>query len=601
MGPVGGLAVPVDRGKRYAVLRVVVHEKGGRTQRFNFEGDQFAVGREEDNDLVLDRVNVSKHHLRFRRHAGAVEVVDLGSTNGTYVNGRKVAEPRGVRRSDRIYVGDYILMLEGDDPAIAPLERGELLVTGSDGKPAVRAIAVPPASTANDDPMPPHIAKLVGEGGDDSGLFTSARRMPAPGVQSSYLDRIANRVLQTVLVNHHALDPLAPGDITEAVKDEAVTLVDGLLAQMQQAGEIEGGIDVDALRGTIVRELIEHGPLGELMKDPQVQEIEIVGNAPCRVVRDGGTTAQIEVADRRFTGDRALTLTIQRMARKWGFLNEGAQVLEGKVDDGFTMYALLPPSQVRHAVLHLRRNRTDANSLNALVDEGVLSSDMCELLQAAIRGCRRILIVASGATNLDRFMGAVAGEIPEEFRVVCISDTGMLGGSRSGWVQVRRLGDVADTVALSDALGVVLRGGVDMLVSQRCRHEDAATVMDAFAGATRGAIVSLWGIDSAHGLWRLAGLSTVAAGAISALMTSLARSVDLLVRLSVGVGGEPMQVVEVIEPRIKDGGELSHMPIFRAQRGETGATEFKATGTVPSFVRKLAEAGISVPTRIFKA
>jgi pilus assembly protein CpaF len=582
------------------VLRVVVHEKGGRTQRFNFEGDHFSVGREEDNDLVLDRVNVSKHHLRFRHHAGTVEVVDLGSTNGTYVNGRKVAEPRGVRRSDRIYVGDYILMLEGDEASIAPLERAELLVTGTDGKPAVRAIAVPPAPVI-DGPLPPHISKLVSEGGDDSGLFTSARRMPAPGVQSSYLDRIANRVIQTVLLNQTGLDPAMHAETSDGAKDGAVTLVDGLLAQMQQAGEVEAGVDIDALRSTIVRELIEYGPLGELMKDPQVQEIEVVGNAPCRVVRDGGTTAQIEVADRRFTGDRALTLTIHRLARKWGFLTEGAQVLEGKVDDGFTMYALLPPSQVRHAVLHLRRNRTDANNLNALVDEGVLSSDMCELLQAAIRGCRRILIVASGATNLDRFMGAVTGEIPEELRVVCISDTGMLGAARSGWVQVRRIGDVADTIALSDALGVVLRGGVDMLVSQRCRHEDAATVMDAFAGATRGAIASLWGIDSAHGLWRLAGLSTVAAGAIAALMTSLARSVDLLVRLSVGVSGEPMQIVELIEPRIKDGGELQHMPVFRAQRTETGATEFKATGTVPSFVRKLAESGISVPTRIFKA
>ncbi|MBK6916840.1 MAG: Flp pilus assembly complex ATPase component TadA [Deltaproteobacteria bacterium] len=582
------------------MLRVVVHEKGGRTQRFNFEGDHFSVGREEDNDLVLDRVNVSKHHLRFRRHAAAVEVVDLGSTNGTYVNGRKVAEPRAVRRSDRIYVGDYILMLEGDDDAIAPLERAELLVTGADGRPSARAIAVPP-HPASTEPLPPHIERMVGDGGDDSGLFTSARRMAAPGVQSSYLDRIANRVLQTVMVNLHALDPVLAQDIGESEREEAITLVDGLIAQMRQAGEIEEGVDVDTLRISIVRELVEYGPLGELMKDPQVQEIEIVGNAPIRVVRDGGTSGQLEVLDRRFSGDRALVLTAQRLARKWGFFSEGTQILEGKVEHGFTMYALLPPTQVRAAVVHLRRNRTDANNLNALCDEGVLSSDMAELLQAAIRGCRRILIVASGATNLDRFMGAVTGEIPEEFRVMTISDTGMLGTSRTGWVQVRRIGDVADGVALSDALGVVLRGGVDMLVSQRARHEDAATVMDAFAGATRGAIVSLWGIDSAHGLWRMAGLSTVASGAISALMTSLARSLDLLVRLSVGVGGEPMQVIEIIEPRVKEGGELEHLPIFRAHRSASGATEFKPTGAVPSFVRKLAEGGIAVPTRIFKA
>jgi pilus assembly protein CpaF len=582
------------------VLRVVVHEKGGRTQRFNFEGDQFSVGREEDNDLVLDRVNVSKHHLRFRRHAGAIEVLDLGSTNGTYVNGRKVAQPRSVRRSDRIYVGDYILMLEGDDDSIAPLERGEIVVTGSDGKPQTRAVVLPPVHS-NDQPLPPEVAKMIGRGDDDSALFTSARRMPAPGVQSSYLDKIANRVLSTVLMNVRSLDPMTASELPEAVRDEALALVDGLLAQMQTSQELEEGVDIDALRGTITRELLELGPLTELMKDPQIQEIQAVGNAPIRIVRDGGGgVPQVELVDRRFSGDRALVLAVQRLARKWGFSSEGAQIIEGKVDDGFSMYALLPPTQVRSAVLHLRRNKTDANNLNALCDEGVLSSDMAELIQAAVRGCRRILIVASGATDLDRFMGAVVGEIPDELRVVCISDTGALGSTRPGWIQVRRITDVADTVALSDSIGIVLRGGTDLLVSQRCRHEDAAAVMDAFSGAARGAIVSMWGIDSAHGLWRLAGLSTVAAGAIQALTLSLARSVDLLVRLSVGVCGEPMQIVEIIEPRVKEGNELIHMPVFRASRTEAGTTEFKATGTVPTFIRKLAEAGIAVPMRIFK-
>ena len=78
------------------MLYVVVHEKGGQTQRFDFGGDQFAIGREEDNDLVLDRVNVSKHHLRFRRHEGTVECIDLESTNGTYINGRRVEGARVV-------------------------------------------------------------------------------------------------------------------------------------------------------------------------------------------------------------------------------------------------------------------------------------------------------------------------------------------------------------------------------------------------------------------------------------------------------------------------------------------------------------------------
>ncbi|HEY8380047.1 MAG TPA: FHA domain-containing protein, partial [Nannocystis sp.] len=80
------------------MLTVVVHEKGGQTQRFAFAGEEFSIGREDDNDLVLDRVNVSKHHLCFRKVDGRIEVVDLESTNGTYLNGRKVQSPRTVRR-----------------------------------------------------------------------------------------------------------------------------------------------------------------------------------------------------------------------------------------------------------------------------------------------------------------------------------------------------------------------------------------------------------------------------------------------------------------------------------------------------------------------
>ena len=579
----------------------MVHEKGGRTQRFDFEGDQFSVGREEDNDLVLDRANISKHHLRFRRFEGRVEVLDLASTNGTYVNGRRVQDPRGVRRPDRIYVGDYILMLEGDDEAIVPIERKEIMVTGPDGKPQPRQLEIPPSMRDSNTPLPPPVTRSAASD-DDSGVLTSARRVPPPGVESSYLDKVANRILHTVLTNVHALDPLHAPEILPETAKEAVSLVESIIADMGRADELEEGVQIDALKSQVVRELLELGPLSELMADPDIREIQVVGSGPIRVVRDAvADGAQAELTNRRFSGDRALILAAQRMARKWGFLVEGTHVLEGKVDHGFTMYCVLPPTQLRSPVIHLRRAHSDANNLDSLVQEGVLSADMAEYLRAAIRGCRRILVCASGATDLDRFMGAMVGEVPDELRVVAISDSGQVGRSRSSWAQLRRVGDPADALSLSDTLGVILRGGVDLLVSQRTRHEDAAAVMDAFAGATRGAIVSLWGIDSAHGLWRLAGLSTVASGAIQSLTVSLARSVDVLIRLSVGTAGEAMQIVELIEPRVPGGDEIVHQPIFRAERSSDGVTRFVPTGEVPRLVEQLQAAGITVDRSIFTA
>jgi pilus assembly protein CpaF len=577
------------------VLTVVVHEKGGRTQRFPFEGDQFSVGREDDNELLLDRANVSKHHLRFRRVQGAVEVLDLESTNGTYVNGRKISGPRRVRRSDRVYVGDFILMLDGDDPSIVPRERAEIPVVGKDGKARRTSVAIPAEEGERGEAL-----ASAGTGEDDT-VLTSARRVAAPGVESAYLDKIASRVIQTALVNIRGLDPLHSAKVSDADREAAGALITSMIADMRRTGEIEGEIELEPLESRIARELIDLGPLTELMQDDEVVEIQVVGGGSIRVVREGTSkSSRAELVERRFSGDRALTLACRRLARQWGFLVEGSQILEGKVSDGFYMYALLPPTQVRTPVLNLRRTRTDANNLSALVQEGVLSEDMREVLRASIRGARRLLISASGGVNLDRFMIALAGEVPDDMRVVCISDTGRLGANKRSWIQVRRIGDPADTVHLSDALGILLRGGVDLLVSQRCRHEDAAAVIDAISGATAGAVVSLWGIDSAHALSRLAALSTVASGAIQALTVALARSVDLLVRVSVGVNGEAMQVIELVEPRVKEGNQVVHMPIFRAMKGQDGATEFRPTGTVPNFISEMTERGINLPMSVFK-
>ncbi len=573
------------------MLTVVVHEKGGKTRRVEFTGDAFMVGRGEDNSLILDRANVSTNHLRLRRKEGGIEALDLDSTNGTYVNGRRLTTPRVVRRSDRIYLGDFILMLEGDDPAIAPRERVELKLPGDNAK---TPVAVPPPGRDPGVPLP---------GVDDfesAHVMTSARRVAAPGLESAYLDKIVNRVLETVMVNIRRLDPLQAASISDDDQVEVARLIDALLNEMKATGQIEEGVDLESLKARITRELVGLGPLDELMKDESVAEIHIVGGGPIRVVRESSDGGQSELTDRRFSGDKALSLATLRLARAWGLLIEGAQVIEGKVADGFFMYGLLPPNAVATPVLSLRRARTDANNLAALVQEGVLSNNMRDVLSAAIKGKRRILVCASGGVNLDRFMGALVGEVPDGMRVACISDTGRLGANRRGWIQVRRIEDRGDTLGLSDALGLLLRGGLDLLVSQRCRHEDAAAVIDAISGATGGAMVSLWGIDSAHALSRLSALSTVASGAITALTVALARSVDLLIRLGVGVNQEPMQVIEMVEPRVKEGDQVVHMPIFSAQKKAEGGTDFRPSGTVPLFARDLSDAGIAVPVSIFK-
>jgi len=65
---------------------------GGATGRFVFTGGAMRVGRAMDNDIVLFDDRVSRRHGQFTGRMGALVYTDLGSTNGSLVNGIRVRE-----------------------------------------------------------------------------------------------------------------------------------------------------------------------------------------------------------------------------------------------------------------------------------------------------------------------------------------------------------------------------------------------------------------------------------------------------------------------------------------------------------------------------
>lgn len=83
----------------------------GSTRTFAVDGRPLTIGRAPDNGLVLFDGRVSRHHARLYGRRGALLLADLGSTNGSWVNDRKVEE-MALGEGDRIRVGDTILVVE---------------------------------------------------------------------------------------------------------------------------------------------------------------------------------------------------------------------------------------------------------------------------------------------------------------------------------------------------------------------------------------------------------------------------------------------------------------------------------------------------------
>jgi hypothetical protein len=108
--PTGRRAAPASApaGPAPARLRVVAPEAAkGRTYEL---GDEVTVGRAPGCQVALtDDTTASQLHARIFRKDGRLMVEDLGSTNGTFVNRKRVTGAHTIRKGDRIQVGATVM------------------------------------------------------------------------------------------------------------------------------------------------------------------------------------------------------------------------------------------------------------------------------------------------------------------------------------------------------------------------------------------------------------------------------------------------------------------------------------------------------------
>jgi ABC-type multidrug transport system ATPase subunit len=89
------------------------------------------IGRAPDNEVILDSPSVSRYHSRIRYASDELPVIeDAGSTNGTFVNGYSVRASRVVSPTDLIFVGGFLLRVDGRNITRHDLGSSRLVAAG---------------------------------------------------------------------------------------------------------------------------------------------------------------------------------------------------------------------------------------------------------------------------------------------------------------------------------------------------------------------------------------------------------------------------------------------------------------------------------------
>jgi predicted component of type VI protein secretion system len=110
-----------------AMITVMLGEQTMSTHTISHH--PFVAGREASCDVAIENIGVSRQHCRFVLEGDRFKVEDMGSANGTLLNGEKISGAAEIKDGDEVKIGKYRLLFhraEGEPPPPAKAEAGSL-------------------------------------------------------------------------------------------------------------------------------------------------------------------------------------------------------------------------------------------------------------------------------------------------------------------------------------------------------------------------------------------------------------------------------------------------------------------------------------------
>jgi pilus assembly protein CpaF len=541
------------------MIKLTLTEKGGEPKLLTFDKDEITIGRVTGNDIVLAKGNVSKRHSRLAMRGGQMEVSDLKSTNGTYVNGRKIAGPTLIGPTDRVYVGDFLIGIEGGDAAFGGNDA--LPSAGASGS---RRLPVPPPP-----PPPPRASggssasrlpseEIEGGGEDEEELGLAARPPrsrsnipppPPPPPPRRPPTPLASRTLDD--------DGFEPSDVP--LDDRPPNLEDtgavGLFAHSRRPDE--EGESAPTRRPTASRPATAPAPAAPTTRERGASGLVSVGDSGVApgfeaLLNDAAVTQILLTGPDAALVDRGNGLALHSQSlgdpnavadSLWRYANTAYPppppdnpVVDVRLPDGTRVLAVFPPAAPAGVVASVRRAGLPDRALADLVPGG--SRDVQTLLEGLVKA-RRNVILTGDAAAIPSALGAFAHAVPADRRVVAIAAGAR---ARMGWTDLAPTPDMPGLIRVAAALRP------DHLVIGEVTGPELGELVLVATRGGEGLILAMPGRTPAEVLGRITALAAPSLGGAVSAASLVAGAFDLCVHLVQTAEGHA-RIIEVSEPR----------------------------------------------------
>jgi pilus assembly protein CpaF len=345
------------------------------------------------------------------------------------------------------------------------------------------------------------------------------------------------------------------------------------------------------------------GPVRAFMEDASVSEIMINGPAQIYIERKG----KLELTEQRFASAQAVLAALRNVAQYAGtFFDERFPILEARLPDGSRVEAVMSPIAQDGPVVSIRRFSRTTLTLERLVELGALDDVSAAALVAMVAGKCNIMVAGGTGSGKTSLLNVLAACVPEGERVIVLEDTREIEIAKSHVVYLEaRKPDTQGqgAVGIRDLFRASLRMRPDRIIVGEIRGAEALDLVQAMVSGHGGCLGTLHASYPRDTLTRLETMCMMSdvGMPLPAIRMQLGSGVDVIVQVARLVDGSRKitHITEVVGFDV-DTGKYELRDLFvRAYEGEAGhglRSALKPTGIVPSFLPRLHEHGVALPS-----
>jgi len=426
-------------------------------------------------------------------------------------------------------------------------------------------------------------------------LVTDIPVDPVPPVANIVLLGELKERIRAVLMTR--IDPSVAGRIPRArLRGEVAQLVSEIATEDRaQLNKLEEA----TLAADLSDDMIGLGPLEPFLDDDEITDILANGPFDVYVERRG----KLEKTTARFRDAQHLVNIAQRIASAVGRrIDEASPMVDARLPDGSRVNIVLPPLVLNGGTISIRKFPKEPLTLDAMVGQDNLSSEMARVLQIAARSRLNILISGGTGSGKTTLLNAISQHIDRDERVVTIEDAVELRLQQPHVVQMETRPpniEGAGHIPQRELVRNALRLRPDRIIVGEVRGPEAFDMLQAMNTGHDGSMSTIHANSPRDALFRLENMVMMANLnlPLRAIRMQIASALNLILHIERMRDGI-RRIQNIAEIAGMEGDIITTRELFAFHyRGErtdrTIEGEFVSTRMRPDFVERVARHGFS--------